>query len=107
MVSARSLFHEIRADDGAFQFLVSVAAKGELQGGWENERIAALTADPALAARIRRPRSRAGRLTAARRGRSGEGGQIRLVPARRSARLARRFTPRSRSCPQPIPNTRS
>lgn len=54
MLSARSIFNEIRGNDRAYQVLLSVAAKGETQGGWENERIASLTADPELARKIRR-----------------------------------------------------
>jgi rubrerythrin len=54
MLSARSLFEEIRSHDTSFQLFCSVAAKGETQGGWENERIAALTKDPRLAERIAR-----------------------------------------------------
>jgi len=54
LLSARSIFEEIRSNDESFRLFCSVAAKGESQGGWENERIAALTRDAALAARIRR-----------------------------------------------------
>ncbi len=54
MLSARRLFEEIRANDDAYAFLLSIAAKNEAQGGWENERIADLTPDPELAAKIRR-----------------------------------------------------
>ena len=54
MLSAGSIFHEIRSNDLAYQFLLSVAAKGETQGGWENARIAELTGDPELARKIRR-----------------------------------------------------
>jgi rubrerythrin len=54
MLSARTLFEEIRRDDDAYRLFLSVAAKGEAQGGWENERLAALTADPVLAAKIAR-----------------------------------------------------
>jgi hypothetical protein len=54
MLSARHIFHEIRSNDRAYQLLLSVAAKGEAQGGWENERIARLTSDRELAAKIRR-----------------------------------------------------
>jgi hypothetical protein len=31
---------------------LSIAAKGETQGGWENERISALTRDSVLAAKV-------------------------------------------------------
>jgi hypothetical protein len=54
MLSARHIFHEIRSNDRAYQLLLSVAAKGEAQGGWENERIARLTSDRELATKIRR-----------------------------------------------------
>ena len=54
MFSVASIFNEIKNDDGAFRLFLSVASKGEHQGGWENERIAALTRDPVLAAKIRR-----------------------------------------------------
>lgn len=54
MLSTRSIFLEIRRDPRAFQLLMSIAAKGETQGGWENERIAALTPDPALARKVLR-----------------------------------------------------
>ena len=54
MLSARSIFDEIRRNDEAFRFLVSVAAKGETQGGFENARIAALTEDPELSRKIAR-----------------------------------------------------
>jgi hypothetical protein len=54
MFSVASIFNEIKNHDDAFRLFLSVAAKGEHQGGWENERIAALTQDPVLAAKIRR-----------------------------------------------------
>ncbi len=54
MLSAQSIFDEFRADDRAFCFFMSLAAKGEDQGGFENERIAALTPDRELAAKIAR-----------------------------------------------------
>jgi hypothetical protein len=54
MLSAHRLFHEIRACDEAYRLFLSVAAKNEAQGGWENARIAALTRDRELAARIAR-----------------------------------------------------
>lgn len=54
MLSARAIYHEIRDDDQTYQLFLSVASDGEAQGGWENERIAALTPDAELAAKIRR-----------------------------------------------------
>lgn len=54
MLSARAIYHEIRDDDQTYQLFLSVAADGETQGGWENERIAALTQDAELAGKIRR-----------------------------------------------------
>jgi len=54
LLSADSIYREMRDNDRAFQIFVSTASVGEEQGGWENERIAALTSDPDLAARIRR-----------------------------------------------------
>jgi rubrerythrin len=54
MLSARRIFEEIRSNDESYRLFLSVAAKGEAQGGWENERIAALTEDPALRAKIAR-----------------------------------------------------
>ncbi|WP_406282013.1 ferritin-like domain-containing protein [Embleya sp. NBC_00896] len=54
MLSARSLFRQIHADDDAFALFAAVAAKGESQGGWENARIAALVRDPELAPKIAR-----------------------------------------------------
>ncbi len=54
MLSAKSIFHEIRHNPDAFRLLLSVAAKGEAQGGWENERIATLTRDPELARKVLR-----------------------------------------------------
>jgi hypothetical protein len=54
MFSARSIFEEIRSHDDAYRLFLSIAAKGEYQGGWENERIAALTRDRELAAKIAR-----------------------------------------------------
>jgi hypothetical protein len=54
MLSARSLFHEIKDCDEAYRLFLSVAAKNEAQGGWENARIAALTRDRAFALRIAR-----------------------------------------------------
>ncbi|MFM9912280.1 MAG: hypothetical protein ACKVN9_01955 [Methylophilaceae bacterium] len=52
MLSAKSIFQEIRQNNEAFRLLLSVAAKGETQGGWENERIATLTRDPVLARKV-------------------------------------------------------
>jgi hypothetical protein len=54
LLSTRSIYREMRDNDRAFQIFVSTASVGEEQGGWENERIAALTSDPQLAGRIRR-----------------------------------------------------
>ena len=54
MLSAREIFQEIRANDEAYRILMSAAARGEHQGGWENRRIAELTADADFAAKIRR-----------------------------------------------------
>jgi len=51
MLSTRSLFSEIRSNPDAYQLFLSIAAKGETQGGWENERISALTQDSELAAK--------------------------------------------------------
>ena len=50
----RSLFEEVRANDDASRLLAGTTSRNELQGGWENERIAALTSDPILAAKILR-----------------------------------------------------
>lgn len=54
MLSAKSIFKEIRQNRETFRLLLSVAAKGETQGGWENERIATLTTDPVLAKKVLR-----------------------------------------------------
>lgn len=54
MLSTRSLFNEIYQNDEAYQLFCSIAAGGEDQGGWENERITALTRDPVLAPKIAR-----------------------------------------------------
>lgn len=54
MLSTKSLFAEIRHNPDAYQLFLSIAAKGETQGGWENERISVLTKDSELAAKIRR-----------------------------------------------------
>ncbi|MCA9321888.1 MAG: ferritin-like domain-containing protein, partial [Planctomycetes bacterium] len=53
MLSTASIFQEIRSNDEAYRFFLSMAAKGETQGGWENERIAALSPDAELAPKIR------------------------------------------------------
>lgn len=53
-LSARAIYDEIRSNDETFRLFCSIAAKGESQGGWENARIAALTRDAELAAKIRR-----------------------------------------------------
>jgi hypothetical protein len=42
MLSARAIFEEIFDNDEAFQLFCSIAASGEMQGGWENGQIAAL-----------------------------------------------------------------
>lgn len=52
MLSARAIYDEIRNNDETYALFLSVSASGETQGGWENERIAALTADPVLSAKI-------------------------------------------------------
>jgi hypothetical protein len=56
MLSAKSLFQEILANDESFRLFCSIAASGESQGGWENGRIAALIppAERALAPKIAR-----------------------------------------------------
>jgi rubrerythrin len=54
MFSTTAILEEVRANDESFRLFCSVAAKNETQGGWENERIAALTRDPELAAKIAR-----------------------------------------------------
>lgn len=54
MLSTKSIFQEIRQNQDAFQLLLSIASKGETQGGWENERIATLTRDPVLARKVLR-----------------------------------------------------
>ncbi len=53
-VLTRTIFQEIRNNNEAYRLLLSVTAKGEAQGGWENERLAAKTQDPELAAKIAR-----------------------------------------------------
>jgi hypothetical protein len=52
MLTVRGLFHEIYASDDAYRLFCSIAAQDEDQGGWENERIAALVTDPELAPKI-------------------------------------------------------
>jgi|GEM_PF-782553 len=54
MLTAASVFREIHRNDRAYQLFCSIAAQGEDQGGWENERISALVEDPELAAKIAR-----------------------------------------------------
>jgi len=54
VLSAESVFREVIQDDESFRLFMSLAAKGEAQGGFENERIADLCLDPVLAAKIRR-----------------------------------------------------
>jgi len=54
MLTTRSLFDEIYRNDEAYQLFCSIAAGGEDQGGWENERITALTEDPVLAPKVAR-----------------------------------------------------
>ncbi|KJK55312.1 ferritin-like domain-containing protein [Saccharothrix sp. ST-888] len=54
MLSSRTLFDEIYRNDEAYRLFCSIAADGEDQGGWENERIQALTGDPVLAPKIGR-----------------------------------------------------
>jgi hypothetical protein len=53
-LSARAICDEIRANDETFRLFRSIAAKGEARGAWENARIAALTPDRHLAARLER-----------------------------------------------------
>ncbi len=54
MLSARAIYQEIRDNPDTYALFLSIAADGESQGGWENARIAALTRDPVLAAKIAR-----------------------------------------------------
>jgi rubrerythrin len=54
VLTAGSVFREIYADDRAYQLFCSIAAAGEDQGGWENERISALARDRELAPKIAR-----------------------------------------------------
>lgn len=53
-LSPKGIFYELCANDETFRLFCSVAAKGESQGGWENDRIATLTPDAELAAKITR-----------------------------------------------------
>lgn len=54
MLSARAIYEEIRSNPNTYALFLSIAADGEAQGGWENARIASLTRDPVLAAKIER-----------------------------------------------------
>jgi hypothetical protein len=54
VLSARAIYQEIRTNDETYRLFCSVAAKGEAQGGWENERIAALTRNETLRGKIAR-----------------------------------------------------
>jgi rubrerythrin len=54
VLSARGIYREIRNNDETYRLFCSIAAKGESQGGWENARIAALTTDAHLRAKIAR-----------------------------------------------------
>jgi len=54
VLSARAIYNEIRDDDRTYRLFLSIASTGETQGGWENERIAALTQDEDFAAKILR-----------------------------------------------------
>jgi rubrerythrin len=54
VLSARAIYQEIRNNDATYQLFCSIASKGEAQGGWENRRIAALTRDDELRAKIAR-----------------------------------------------------
>ena len=54
MLSARAIYDEIRNNPDTYALFLSIAADGEAQGGWENARIATLTGDPVLAAKIAR-----------------------------------------------------
>ncbi len=54
MLSARAIYNEIREDGRTYRLFLSIASDGEAQGGWENERIAALTRDLELAGKIQR-----------------------------------------------------
>jgi rubrerythrin len=54
VLSARAIYDEIRSNPQTYALFLSVAAAGEAQGGWENGRIAELTRDPLLRAKIAR-----------------------------------------------------
>ena len=55
MLSAQRILREIRNHDETFQLFLSLAASGEEQAGWENERVAELiTDDPVLQIKIAR-----------------------------------------------------
>ncbi len=65
MLCARNIFNEIHHNDECFQLFCSIAAKGEIHGGWQNDLVAGLTSDPAIAETIARrsvDRERHGRL---------------------------------------------
>jgi len=53
-LSVHAVFDDIKRNDESFRLMISVAAKGEHQGGWENERISALTRDETLRPKIAR-----------------------------------------------------
>lgn len=52
MLSARAIYREILDHDETCALFLSVASSGEAQGGWENARIAELTRDATLRAKI-------------------------------------------------------
>ncbi|MEY9931585.1 hypothetical protein ABH926_006234 [Catenulispora sp. GP43] len=54
MLTAASLFGEIRDNDQSYRLFCSIAMQGESQGGWENGRIARLVPDPVLAPKVAR-----------------------------------------------------
>ncbi len=56
MLSARAILQEIRGNEECYRLFLSVAAHGEGQGGWENERLALRLRDrdPQLAAKVLR-----------------------------------------------------
>ena len=54
MLTAASLFGEIRDDDQSYRLFCSIAMQGESQGGWENGRIARLVPDRVLAPKVAR-----------------------------------------------------
>ena len=54
MLTAASLFGEIRDNDRSYQLFCSIARQGENQGGWENGRIAELVPDRVLAPKVAR-----------------------------------------------------